>query len=176
MEATRAMLHDQDLPMHLWAEDARTTVYVQNRTPHRVLENKTSKEVFSGKKPEVSHLRIFGCLVYIHIPKEKRKKLDPSGKKGIFVGYSKISKAYKIYFPGYKKIDISKDVTFDEDTTYNKSIKRPAEEPEESEAPRIHDTTMNEEIQEEYREFEEPQRPVDPPLEKNPHKRKHAWV
>ena len=104
MEATRAMLHDQDLPMHLWAEAARTAVYVQNHTPHRVLENKTPKEVFSGKKPEVSHLRIFGCPVYIHIPKEKRTKLDPSGKKGIFVGYSKSSKAYRIYFPGFKKI------------------------------------------------------------------------
>ena len=41
MEDTRAMLHDQDLPMHLWAEVARTAVYVQNHTPHRVLENKT---------------------------------------------------------------------------------------------------------------------------------------
>ena len=73
------------------------------------------KKYFSGKKPEVSHLRIFGCPVYIHIPKEKRTKLDPSGKKGIFVGYSESSKAYRIYFPGYKKIDISRDVTFDED-------------------------------------------------------------
>ena len=65
-------------------------------------------------------------------------------------------------------------MTFDEDTTYNKSRKILAEEPEEAEAeaPRIHDTTMNEED----REFEEPQRPVDPPLEKNPHKRKPAWV
>ena len=74
--------------MHVWAEVARTTVYVQNCTPHRVIENKTPEEVFSSKKPEVSHLRIFGCLVYIHILKEKRKKLDPLGKKGIFVGYS----------------------------------------------------------------------------------------
>ena len=72
-------------------------------------------------------------------------------------------KAYRIYFLGFKKIDISRDVTFDEDTTYNKSRKRPAEEPEESESPRIHDTTMNEEIQEEDREFEERQRHVDPP-------------
>ena len=69
-------------------------------------------------------------------------------------------------------------MTFDEDITYNKSRKIPAEEPEEAEeeAPRIHDTTMNEEAQEEDREFEEPQRPIDPPLEKNPHKRKPAWV
>ena len=103
MEAAKAMLHDQDFPMHIWAEAARTAVYVRKRIPHRVLENNTPKEVFSDKKPKVSHLRIFDCLVYIHIPKEKRTKLDPSGKKGIFVGYSKSSKAYRIYFLGFTK-------------------------------------------------------------------------
>ena len=66
------------------------------------------------------------------------------------MGYSESSKAYKIYFLGYKNIDISRDVTFDEDMAYNKSKKRPAKEPEEAEAeaPKIHDTTMNEEAQE----------------------------
>ena len=97
----------------------------------------------------------FGCPVYVHIPKEKRTKLDPSGKKGIFVGYSESSKAYRIYFPGYKKIDISRDVTFDEGTAYNKSRKKLAEEAE-AEVPRIHDTTMDEEAQEKDWEFEEP--------------------
>ena len=69
-------------------------------------------------------------------------------------------------------------MTFDEDIAYKKSRKIPAEEPEEeeTEAPRIHDTTMNEEAQEEDQESEEPQEPVDPPLEKNPHKRKPTWV
>ena len=80
------------------------------------------------------------------------------------------------YIPGFKKIDISRDVTFDEDTTYSKYRKKPIEESEEVEAPIIHDTTMNDEAQEEDREFEEPQRPVDTPPEKNPHKRKPAWV
>ena len=70
------------------SEAARTIVYVQNRTPHRVLKNKTPKEVFSSKKLEVIHLKIFSYPVYIHIPKEKRTNLDPSRKKGIFVGYS----------------------------------------------------------------------------------------
>ena len=93
--------------------------------------------------------------MYIHIPKEKRTKLDPSRKKGIFVGYSESSKAYRIYFPGLKKIDISRDVTFDEDSAYNKSRKRPIEDLEETEVPRIRDTTMNEETPEEYREIEE---------------------
>jgi hypothetical protein len=48
--------------------------------------------MFTGKKPEVSHLKIFGCPVFVHIPKEKRNKLEPSGKKGIFVGYCEVSK------------------------------------------------------------------------------------
>ena len=73
------------------------------------------------------------------------------------MGYSESLKAYGIYFLGFKKIDISRDVTFDEDSAYNKSRKRLDEEPEETEAPKIHDTTMNKEIQEEDREFERPQ-------------------
>ena len=68
------------------------------------------------------------------------------------------------------------DITFDEDSAYNKSRKRPVEDPEETEAPKIHDTTMNEEIQEEDRELEEPQEPVNPPQEKNSHKRKPDWI
>ena len=69
MEVARAMLHDQDIPMNLWAEASRTAVYVHNRTPPKVIENKTPEEVFHGKKIEVSHLRIFECPMYIHIPK-----------------------------------------------------------------------------------------------------------
>ena len=57
------------------------------------MEDKTLEEAFIGVRPEIGHLRIFGCLVYIHVPKEKRTKLEPSGQKGIFVGYSETSKA-----------------------------------------------------------------------------------
>ena len=76
-------------------------------------------------------------------------KLEPLGKKGIFVGYTKSSKAYIIYFPRFKKIDISKDVTFDEDSAYNKSRKRPVEDLEETKVPKIRDTTMIEATPEE---------------------------
>jgi hypothetical protein len=85
MKAVKTMIHDQDLPMHLWAEAIRKTMYVQNRLSHSALGLKTPKEMFSEKKPEVSHLKIFGCPVFVHISKERRTKLDPSGKKGIFV-------------------------------------------------------------------------------------------
>jgi hypothetical protein len=76
--------------------------------------------MFTGKKPKVSHLKIFGCPVFIHIPKEKRNKLEPSGKKGIFVGYCEVSKAFRIYIPGHHHIEISRDVTCDEDAALKK--------------------------------------------------------
>ena len=65
MEAARAMLHDQDIPMHLWAEAVKTLVYVQNRTPHRVIENKAPEELFSSKKSKFKHIEIIDCPVYI---------------------------------------------------------------------------------------------------------------
>ena len=68
--------------------------------------------MFTGKKHEVSHLKIFGYPVYVHIPKEKIIKLDPSEKKGIFVGYYEVSKSFIIYIPGFHHMDISRDVTF----------------------------------------------------------------
>jgi hypothetical protein len=84
--------------------------------------------MFTGKKLEVRHLKIFGCPVFIHIPKEKRNKMEPSRKKGIFVGYCEVSKAFKIYILGQHHIDISKDVTFDEEETIKKSRRFQLEE------------------------------------------------
>jgi hypothetical protein len=77
--------------------------------------------MFTGKKPEVIHLKIFGYPVFIHIPKEKINKLEPSRNKGILVGYCKVSKDFRIYILGHHHIDISRDVTFDEDATLKKS-------------------------------------------------------
>jgi hypothetical protein len=102
-----------------------------------------SDEMFTEKKPEVSHLKIFGCPIFIHIPKEKRNKLEPSGKKGIFVGYCEVSKAFRIYIPGHRHIEISRDVTFDEYAVLNKSRRCQLEEVYEEE-PVIHRTTVRE--------------------------------
>ena len=163
--------------MHLWAEAARTMVYVQNHTPHRVLENKTPEEVFYNKKPEFIHLRIFSYPLYIHIPKEKRKKLDPLGKKGILVGYSESSKAYRIYFLGFKKIDTRRDVIFYEDSSYNILRYIYTELNEENEVPRTRDIVMEKIVEEEheYHDMTKPQRLVDPTHEKNSYSRILAW-
>lgn len=80
------MLYDQDMPKFLWAEACNTTVYVQNRVPHNALGKITPESVFTGRKLEVSHFRIFGSVAYYHVPKEKRKKLDRTTEKGYLVG------------------------------------------------------------------------------------------
>jgi hypothetical protein len=98
-----------------------TTMYVQNRSPHNILKNMNPEEAFTGVNPEVGHFRIFGCPVYFHVPKEKRTKLDPSCRKGTFVGYSESSKAHWIYIPGQRQIEVSKDVTFEEEITFRRS-------------------------------------------------------
>ena len=143
MEAMKAMIHDQYLPMYLWVELAWTIVYVQNRISHSALGNKTPEEIFFGERPEVSHLNIFGCPVYIHIPKDKISKLDPSRKKGLFVEYSEQLKSYRIYIPGYHQIDISRDVIFDEDSALKKSSKDKEYEEE-------HETPKTIEIRKEF--------------------------
>lgn len=121
VEAARAMLFDQNIETSFWAEASRTIVYIQNRCPHSLLDNKTLEEACTGNKPDISHLRIFGCPVYIHVPKEKRSKLEPSVKKGVFVGYSETSKAYRVYILGQRQIELSRDVIFEEDTTFRRS-------------------------------------------------------
>ena len=77
MEAVTTMRHDQDLPMHLWDEATKTIVYVHNRLSHSALGFKTPEEMFTGKKPEVSHLKIFGLPSICSHTKRKEKQVGP---------------------------------------------------------------------------------------------------
>jgi hypothetical protein len=62
------------------------TVYVQNKSLHKTLKNITPEETFTGVKFEIEHFRIFGCLMYFHVPKEKNSNIDPLGRKDTFMG------------------------------------------------------------------------------------------
>ena len=97
------------------------SVYIQNRSPHKSLDNTTPEEVFTRKNPSVDHLWIFGSPSYIHILKYKRKNLDSTSIRGIFVGYSLSQKVCKIYIKEGRYIEVNKDVIFDENQAYNKS-------------------------------------------------------
>ena len=68
MEVVKAMIHDQDLPMYMWEEAARTIVCIQNRISDNALRNKTLEEMFIGEKLEANHLKIFCCPVYCMFP------------------------------------------------------------------------------------------------------------
>jgi transposase InsO family protein len=83
---TRAMLNEKNLPNYFWVEAVTTVIYIMNRTPIIVVHGMTPKEKFTSKKPNVSHLRVFGCIAYVHVPYEKRSKLDPKVVKCIFIG------------------------------------------------------------------------------------------
>lgn len=89
-----------------------------NRSLTLAVKDMTPEEAWSEKKPTVDHFRIFGCIAYSHIPDQKRKKLDDKGMKCIFLGVSEESKAYRLFNPITKKIIISRDVLFDEETSW----------------------------------------------------------
>jgi len=89
-----------------------------------VLGRVTSEEAFKGTKCDVSHFSIFGNLVYFHVPSESRKKIEPIAVKGIFVGYNKTTKAYRVYVPTLRRIMIRSDVWFEEGKALRKSLER----------------------------------------------------
>jgi len=100
------------MPIFLWAEACNTTIYIQNRVPHKVLGKMTLEGTFTGKKPEFGCFRIFGSIAYCHIPDEKCTKLDSTVEKRYFVGYSEMFKTYWIYILGSKKIIMRRNVKF----------------------------------------------------------------
>ena len=64
IEAVRSMVFHANLPLHFWAEAASTAVYLHNRSPTSSLQNKTPYECWYNEKPDVSNLRVFGCIAY----------------------------------------------------------------------------------------------------------------
>ena len=110
VEAARAMLEEKSMPKFYWAEAVQTVVYIQNRIGDKV----SSHELYFGLKPNLRHLRIFGSIAYVHVPDEKRKKLDPKLEKCILVSYSHEQKGYKCYNPRTKQVRVHWDVEFDE--------------------------------------------------------------
>ena len=107
------MLKSSGLSNSFWVDAISTASYVQNSLPTATLHKKTPYESWHGSKPSVGHSRVFGCLAYVHIPDEKRKKLDDKSKKCIMIRYSLDLKAYRLYDPSAHEIIISRDIIFD---------------------------------------------------------------
>jgi hypothetical protein len=101
-----------------------------------------------------------GALFTFISSKDKRKKLEPLGKKGIFVGYSESSKAYRIYIPKQHKIEFSRGVTFNEKMAFKKSREESMEK--EYEEPKEESTCLPKSQNEEPEQLDHPMQPCEP--------------
>ena len=96
LETTRALLIAANAPQHFWTDAVATAVYLLNRMPSRVLDFETPLEALAHYVPLPSILmlppRIFGCVVYVHLHKNQRTKLDPCVVVAFFWGMQHIRK------------------------------------------------------------------------------------
>jgi transposase InsO family protein len=114
VERARCLLFDANLDKMFWAEATSTAVYLRNRSVASGLNSKTPFELWTNTRPDLSHIRIFGSPVMVHVPKEKRLKWDTKSKRNILVGFSENVKGYRVYDPVKRCITTSRDVVIHE--------------------------------------------------------------
>jgi len=114
-DMTRTMLVASSLPRNFWTEALNTACYIINRCTIRPIHNKMPYELFKGRKPNIVHLRVFGCKCYVHNNgKEPLGKFDPRSDEAIFLRYSSHNKAYKVFNKRTTCVEESVHVLFDE--------------------------------------------------------------
>ena len=94
MNMVRCLLSVKRVPKIFWPKAINWTFYLLNRCPTHAVRNITPQEAWSGIKPSVKHLRVWGCLAHVHIPEAKRGKLDDKSFPCILLGVSDESKGY----------------------------------------------------------------------------------
>jgi hypothetical protein len=109
------MLQNRCVPNRFWAEAVFRIVYLLNRSPMMAVKQKTLKEAWSGRKPNVSHLKVFGYTAYSWILAAKRTKLDPKSDKMMLIWYSDTHKDYILVDVDTDKVRLSIDVVVDEE-------------------------------------------------------------
>ena len=115
MESARAMLSHSNLPNKFWAEAVATAAYLRNRTTTSANEDQlTPYEKWYEHKPDIGHIRVFGCAAYSHVPSTERRKLDKKAQKLCFIGYSKNPKGYRLIDVSTEKVVTRRDVVFNE--------------------------------------------------------------
>jgi len=97
-ELARTMLNEYNVPKYFWVDVVSTTCYVLNRMLIRPILKITPYEFFKGRKPNVAHLKIFGCTCFVlNNGKENLGKFDSKADEVIFLGYSLTSKTYRVF-------------------------------------------------------------------------------
>ena len=98
------MLHESRLPTTFWGEALGSLVHVWNRCPTDAVDDATPFELWHGHKPDVFHLRVWGCPAYVHVQKNKRSAFGSHLEKCVFIGYPDGYKAWKFYNVETKRI------------------------------------------------------------------------
>ncbi|MCO5571315.1 hypothetical protein L7F22_025053 [Adiantum nelumboides] len=111
-EIARAMMNEMNMPLTYWAEAVHTAVHIMNQTPIAAIHEISPYERLYEIKPTVSYMKVFGCVCYVHVPNEARKKMEPKAVKCIFLGYPVEKKGYKCYDPTTRQVYVSRDVRF----------------------------------------------------------------
>ncbi|GJU64360.1 retrovirus-related pol polyprotein from transposon TNT 1-94 [Tanacetum coccineum] len=114
IEATRTMLSCSVFSKQYWTKVVTTICYTQNRSPIVKTHLKTPYEIFRRRLPNISFLDVFGCPVYIHNHKDHLRKFDEKVNDGYFLGYSLVSKTFKVFNTGRQQIKETFYITFDE--------------------------------------------------------------
>jgi hypothetical protein len=117
-ERARSMRLHAGLPKAFWADAINTAAYLINRSPSVPLDMKLPEEEWTRKKVNLSHLRIFGCVSYVHIDSENRDKLDAKARKCYFIGYGSNYFGYRFWDEENRKVIRTNDVTFNETMFY----------------------------------------------------------
>lgn len=128
VERVKSTIAEFKLDKRLWMEIADAVIYPKNRSPTSAVAT-TPYELWHGSKPDLSHLRIIGSTAYVHIPKEKRIKLDVNTHKGILVGYGGGTNQYKVWDLTRKDVVVSRDVVFIEGKPVDQTPATYIEEP-----------------------------------------------
>ncbi|KAJ9557781.1 hypothetical protein OSB04_012395 [Centaurea solstitialis] len=115
------MLIDARLPIQFWAEVVNTACYTQNRSLIVKRFKKTAYEIFRGRKPNIEYFHIFGCNCYIKNNIDALGKFDTKADDGFLVGYSTISKAYRVFNKQRQTIEETIHVKFDESNPFSSS-------------------------------------------------------
>ena len=122
VEMARCLLFEGNMTKGFWAEAVSTAVYLINRSPTRG-HNLTPEEAWNGRKPDLSHLRVFGTKAMVMIPKEKRRKWDPKSHECVLTGFDEETKGYRLYDHKKKQTIISREVIFlDEGCSSNVTV------------------------------------------------------
>jgi hypothetical protein len=102
LEHACLLVIDISLPSFLWTKTISNANFLVNHNPTKANLGVSAKEKYTSKKPHVDHLKIFGCVPYLHIPKEQIKKLE-NKTRCLFLGYDEHSKVYRLYDPVKKR-------------------------------------------------------------------------